>query len=139
MASIVLNVILNLTLVRTPLSYAGLALGTGIAALGHAGLLFWLLRRRLGGLDDRRVITALVKIVIASLIMAAVAWGLEHELARVWAGHEPWRRAVRVGVAITAGLGSLVLAARLLRLQEFQAASAGVWRRVAGRLARTRA
>ena len=56
-----LNVALNLFLVRS-LSYGGLALGTGIAALANAGILFWLLRRRLGGLDDARVMTALLKI-----------------------------------------------------------------------------
>ena len=53
MVCIVLNVVLNLVLVRTSLSYAGLALGTGIAALANALLLFWMLRRRLGGLDER--------------------------------------------------------------------------------------
>ena len=57
MVCIVLNVALNLLLVRTSLSYAGLALGTGIAAIANALMLFWMLRRRLGGLDDRRVIT----------------------------------------------------------------------------------
>jgi putative peptidoglycan lipid II flippase len=135
--SIVLNVVLNLILVRT-LSYPGLALGTGLAALANAGILFWLLRRRLGGLDDARVATAVVKIVIASLVMAAAAWSVEHELAIVWAGDEPWRRAVRVGLAIAAGLGTLALTARLLRLHEFQVAFGRVWSRVGGRLARRR-
>ena len=131
LVTIVLNVILNLALVRS-LSYAGLALGTGIAALANAGMLFWLLRRRLGGLDDRRVLTALTKVVVASLIMAAVAWGLEHQLAERWAGAEPWRRGVRVFLAIGAGMGVLALAARALRLHEFQVA----FGRVTGRLGR---
>jgi len=136
MVCIVLNVVLNLLLVRTSLSYAGLALGTGIAALANALMLFWMLRRRLAGLDDRRVITALVKVLLASSAMAAVAWGVEHQLALHWAGDEPWRRAVRVGLAISLGLGTLALTARLLRLHEFQVAFGRVWGRVAGRLAR---
>ena len=135
--AIALNVVLNLTLVRV-LSYPGLALGTGLAALANAGILFWLLRRRLGGLDDKRVITALVKIVLASLVMAAFAWGVEHELAIYWPGHELWRRAIRVGLAIAAGLGSLALAARILRLEEFEVAFGRVWSRIGGRLARRR-
>jgi putative peptidoglycan lipid II flippase len=138
MACILLNVVLNLLLVRTSLSYAGLALGTGIAAVANALLLFWMLRRRLGGLDDRRVITSLVKVLVASAAMAAVAWGVEQQLALHWAGDEPWRRAVRVGLAIGLGLGTLALAARLLRLHEFQVASVRVWGRVAGRLGRRR-
>ncbi len=135
MVCIVLNVALNLLLVRTSLSYAGLALGTGIAAIANALMLFWMLRRRLGGLDDRRVITSLVKVLLASSAMAAVAWGVEHQLALHWAGDEPWRRAVRVGLAISLGLGTLALTARLLRLHEFQVAFGRVWGRVAGRLA----
>jgi putative peptidoglycan lipid II flippase len=138
MTCILLNVVLNLLLVRTSLSYAGLALGTGIAALANALLLFWMLRRRLAGLDDRRVLTSLGKVLLASSAMAAVAWGVEHQLALHWAGHEPWRRAVRVGLAIALGLGTLALTARLLRLHEFQVAFARVWGRVAGRLARRR-
>ena len=136
MVCILLNVALNLLLVRTSLSYAGLALGTGIAAIANALMLFWMLRRRLAGLDDRRVITSLVKVLLASSAMAAVAWGVEHQLALHWAGDEPWRRAVRVGLAISLGLGTLALTARLLRLHEFQVAFGRVWGRVAGRLAR---
>jgi putative peptidoglycan lipid II flippase len=138
MVCIVLNVVLNLLLVRTSLSYAGLALGTGIAALANAAMLFWMLRRRLTGLDDRRVLTALGKVLVASAAMAAVAWAVEHELARQWVGIEPWRRAVRVGLAISMGLGTLALTARLLRLHEFQVAFGRVWGRVAGRLGRGR-
>jgi putative peptidoglycan lipid II flippase len=137
MATIVINVVLNLLLVRS-LSYAGLALGTGIAALINAGLLFWLLRGRLGGLDDRRVLTALAKIVVASCLMAAAAWGVEHLLSLHWAGNEPWRRTARVSLAIGAGLATLALSARLLRLHEFQVAFGRVWGRVAGRLSRRR-
>jgi putative peptidoglycan lipid II flippase len=136
MTCIVLNVVLNLLLVRTSLSYAGLALGTGIAALANALMLFLMLRRRLGGLDDRRVLTTLFKVLAASLAMAAVAWGVEHETVRYWPGHEPWLRAIRVFAAIGLALGTLALSARLLRLQEFEEAFGRVWRRVAGRLAR---
>jgi putative peptidoglycan lipid II flippase len=135
---IVLNVVLNLLLVRTSLSYAGLALGTGIAAIANAVMLFWMLRRRLAGLDDRRVVTALLKVLVASAAMAAVAWGIEHQLALHWVGHEPWRRAVRVGLAIGLGLGTLALTARLLRLHEFEVAFGRVWGRVAGKLGRRR-
>lgn len=138
MTCIGLNVVLNLLLVRTSLSYAGLALGTGIAALANALMLYWMLRRRLGGLDDRRVITALLKVLVASAAMAAVAWGVEHQLALHWAGDEPWRRAIRVGLAISLALGTLALTARLLRLHEFEVTFGRVWSRVAGRLARRR-
>jgi hypothetical protein len=43
-----------------------------------------------------------------------------------------------VGLAIGLSLATLALSARLLRLQEFEAAFGRVWSRVAGRLARRR-
>ena len=48
------NLALNLALVRV-LGFRGLALGTAIAAIFNAGVLLWLLRSRLGGLDGRRL------------------------------------------------------------------------------------
>jgi putative peptidoglycan lipid II flippase len=135
--AIVLNVILNVLLVRS-LSFSGLALGTGVAALANAGILFWLLRRRLGGLDDRRVMTSLAKIVAASVVMAAVANTIEHQLVLHWGGTQVGRRAIRVGLAIGGGLATLALTARLLRLEEFEMAFGRIWRKVGGRFGRRR-
>jgi putative peptidoglycan lipid II flippase len=130
-ASVALNVMLNLTLVRV-LSYAGLALGTAAAALFNAGLLLWLLRRRLGGLDGSRLAAAFGKIVVASLVMAFAAWQLDGVLAA--ALPEPqastlWTivaRLVRVTTDIGGALVVLAVAARLLRLQELTDAVAMV-------------
>jgi putative peptidoglycan lipid II flippase len=133
--SVTTNIILNLTLVRF-LSYRGLALGTSLAALVNAGLLFWILRGRLHGLDGRRVTVALVKILAASVVMAIVAWGLEHELSIWWAGHNALHRIVRVGIAVSGGLGTLLIMAKLLRLEEFERAFGRVLGRFMGRSAR---
>ena len=72
-ASVVLNIALNLLLVRS-LGHRGLALGTAIAALLNAGMLVWLLRARLGGLEDGRLFNAVMKISIASVAMAFAAY-----------------------------------------------------------------
>ncbi len=119
--AIALNVVLNLTLVRV-LGYAGLALGTGLAALVNAGLLFWFLRKRLGGLDGRRVSVSLGKILIASTIMAIAAWGMEYGLSQVWQGEDVFHRFVRVMSAVGMGLATLAISAKLLRLEEFERA-----------------
>ncbi len=121
MVSIALNIVLNVVLVRT-LSYQGLALGTGIAALVNGGLLFWLLRRRIAGLDERRVFVALAKVLVASAVMAAAAWGIEHNLSVAWPSASVLARLVRVGLAVTGGLLTLAASARLLRLHEFDVA-----------------
>jgi putative peptidoglycan lipid II flippase len=133
--SIVINIVLNLTLVRV-LSFGGLALGTAIAALVNAVTLFWLLRGRLHGIDGRRIAVALAKILVASIMMAIVAWGIEHELSILWAGHRAIQRLVRVGVAVSGGLGTLLIMAKLLRLQEFEYAFGRVFGRLVGRAGR---
>ena len=53
-ASVAVNVALNLALVEV-MGFAGLALGTSIAALLNAAVQLILLRRRLGGIEARRV------------------------------------------------------------------------------------
>ena len=72
--SIVLaNLAINLALVRV-MGFRGLALGTALAAMFNAIALLWLLERRLGGLEGRRIATSLIKIVVASLVMGLAAW-----------------------------------------------------------------
>jgi putative peptidoglycan lipid II flippase len=117
-ASVIVNVSLNLMLVRT-LGHRGLALGTAIAALVNGGVLFVLLSRRLGGLDGRRVSTATWKIALASLAMAVVARETEQWLHVPLPGDAVIIQAARVFGAIAAGLIVLALSAQLLRMREF--------------------
>jgi putative peptidoglycan lipid II flippase len=119
--AIAVNVALNLALVRV-LGYAGLALGTGLASLVNAGLLFWFLRKRLGGLDGRRVSVSLVKILIASVVMSIAAWSMEYGLSQAWPGEDVFHRFVRVMLAIGTGVATLAISAKLLRLEEFERA-----------------
>lgn len=141
LATIVLNVVLNVTLVRV-MSFQGLALGTAIAALFNAALLLFLLSRRTNGLEESRVLRAFVKILVASAAMGAAAiltedWldaSLPNMISWVSWMYADWgpaaahtlRAAVRVGAAI--GVGLLVLGAMssLLRLHEFTTVSARV-------------
>jgi putative peptidoglycan lipid II flippase len=126
--AIAANIGFNLALVG-PLGYGGLALGTGIASLVNAGLLLYYLRKRLGGIDGRRIMVSFVKILIASIVMAAIVWGAERTLALTWPGMAIVQRAVRVAVPVGVGLAVLALMAKLLRLAEFERALARVLRR----------
>jgi putative peptidoglycan lipid II flippase len=127
--SVLANLALNLTLVHW-LGYRGLALGTAFAAIFNAGILLWLLRDRIGGIDGRRITIAFLKILIASIAMGlaarfAVGW-LEHAVS----GSSTIVRALRVGTAIGIGIAVLVASARLLRIAEFDEAFSRVLRRL---------
>jgi len=127
--SVLVNVVLNVTLVGV-MGYRGLALGTAVASVLNGTLLLALLRTRLGGLDGRRVMLAFVKIFVASTVMALTAWWTEGALAEAVVGDDTLPRALRVGTAIGAGLLSLAAMARLLALEEFDAAVAQVLMRL---------
>ena len=125
------NVVLNLALVRT-LGFGGLALGTAIASLVNAGLLMFLLGRRIGGIDGRRVLVTFVKIALASAAMGVGAYYAEQWLAGMAGSANSATRAIAVGGGIAAGVITLGAVAKLLRLSEFEEALAAILRRVRG-------
>ena len=95
------------------------SLGTAIAANFNAGVLLYLLARRIGGLDGARVLRAFLKILIASAVMGVAAYYAEALLHQLFP--DPWwlPRAIRVGGAIAVAFATLALAAALLRIEEF--------------------
>jgi putative peptidoglycan lipid II flippase len=127
--TVAVNVGLNLWLVRL-MGYRGLALGTAIAAILNAAMLLALLRRKLGGLEGRRVTIAFIKIVAASALMAIVARATATELEMMLPGGSIVTLGLRVGAAILCALFVLALAARLLRIAEFEGAVNALWRRM---------
>jgi putative peptidoglycan lipid II flippase len=126
--SVLANLTMNLALVRI-MGFRGLALGTALAAMFNAVALFWLLGRRLGGLEGRRIATSLLKIVIASIVMGLAAWSTSAWLTRAIPGDALLWKAVRVTAAIGSGVIVLIVSARLLRIAEFEEALKRVLRR----------
>lgn len=117
-ASVALNVVLNVILVER-IGYRGLALGISIAALVNAGLLCGFLRRRLGGLDTRRLLVAFAKTAVAAALMGAAVAGIHAALLESWPGAGLAARLARVAASIGGGLLVLAGCARLLRIREW--------------------
>ena len=128
-ASVALNIVLNVMLVER-MGYRGLALGTSIAALVNAGLLLYFLRRRLGGLDTRRLLVAFAKIAVAAGVMGAAVAGIHAALLDAWPGAALAARLVRVAASIGGGLLVLAACARLLRIREWDDALRQVFARL---------
>jgi putative peptidoglycan lipid II flippase len=118
-ASVGVNAVLNVVLARF-LGYGGLALGTSIAALFNAGGLLWLLHARLDGLDDRRVVSSLARIVIASVAMGIAALLVHGALGAWMPGDTFTRQAIRLFLTIVAALLVLGTAAHVLQIREFR-------------------
>jgi len=129
-ASVAANLVLNLSLVNI-LGFEGLALGTAVSALFNGGVLFWLLRRRLDGIDGRRLFIAFAKIIAASVVMGGVALVTSGWLTGHLGGDGEWAKALRVTLAIAASVVALGVSARLLRIEEFNEATRRIVQRVA--------
>jgi putative peptidoglycan lipid II flippase len=120
-AAVLVNAVLNLLLAPL-LGYRGLALGTSIAALFNAAGLLWLLHRRLQGLQDRRVLSSLARVTVASLAMGTAALVVDRTLT-AWIGNGTFLRQMSgLLVTITGALVVLAAAAHVLRIREFRVA-----------------
>jgi putative peptidoglycan lipid II flippase len=119
MASVLVNAALNIALVRV-MGYRGLALGTSIAALVNAAMLIILLRRRLDGLEERRVLVSFAKITLASLAMGAAAAAVDRYSAAWLPGDALLLQIARLALAIGAAVAVLAASAHLLHIDEFR-------------------
>jgi putative peptidoglycan lipid II flippase len=119
--SVVANVVFNLILVNL-MGYAGLALGTSLAAMVNAAVQVWWLRRRLGGIDGSKIAVTFVKTCAAAAAMGASAWYVDAWLARAFPQPSLATQAIRVGGAILVALAVLAATASILRVREFEEA-----------------
>jgi putative peptidoglycan lipid II flippase len=126
--TIVLNLGLNLWL-NSIYGFKGLALGTAIAANANAGLLLYLLSKRLGGVDFPRILVTFAKTCVAAAVMGVAAYYAEVWLHGIFGQPAFLHRLIRVGGAIGIALTVLVASAHLLRLEEFSTAMARLLRR----------
>ena len=87
--AMVSNITLSLIFVRiigspTSLShgaFAGLALANSLTTLLEGLVLWWLLRRRIGGINDRLILHAATRSLIAAFVMGVIVWALTQTLA----------------------------------------------------------
>jgi putative peptidoglycan lipid II flippase len=117
--SMVANIVLSLVFVRLigdPASlargaFAGLALANSVTTLAEAAVLWLLLRRRVGVLDDRAVLISIGRAALAAAVMGIlVAW-----LVGVLAGAGAW---AQVSVGAAAGGAAYFALALLLGASE---------------------
>lgn len=128
-SAIAVNVIASVALVRA-VGFQGLALGTSIAAIVNAALLLWLLRRRLGGLEGRRLLVTLLKVTVSSIVMAVTAVAIQHAMDRAVPGTRLTPQATRLGATIAGSLATLAVMAKILGVEGFHNAVEMVQARV---------
>jgi putative peptidoglycan lipid II flippase len=90
--NILINLIVEIPLLWTRLAESGMAVGTVVSFAVQAVLMLWMLDRKIGGLDLRKSFGPVVKMLIATVVMGVVCYGLKisplypHGIGRIgWA------------------------------------------------------
>ncbi|HSM92420.1 MAG TPA: murein biosynthesis integral membrane protein MurJ [Anaeromyxobacteraceae bacterium] len=124
----VANVALNVTLYPV-LGYRGVALGTSLAAGVNFAVLALAWRRRHGALSDAGLVRHLARVLVASSVLALVAWGTAKGLAPLLPPRGlPRQLALALLPVATGGLAYLA-AAKALRIPELDELAAALRRR----------
>jgi putative peptidoglycan lipid II flippase len=112
---VVLNFVLNVVLIWTPLGVGGLALSTAIAATLQIIILQRILARRIGVVIHAPLRMSWARTAVATLIMGGAVWGVSLALpdTPTW-----WWSVVRLSVLCAVGAAAYYGAARAMRMPE---------------------
>ncbi len=121
-AAMIINVIFSLLLMK-PMKHNGLAFANAIASGCNFVLLFYFLRKRLGGIGTKRILNSFTKTFIASAIMGLAGWFIARN--EIWSISEVWtmsgyglKKAVYLGSAIIICGGIYMFLSYLLKSEE---------------------
>jgi putative peptidoglycan lipid II flippase len=127
--AMIVNFMMNWMLVDV-LQERGLALSTSVSALLNFALLYLIMRRRIGDIEDSRNAATVAKIMMASAVMAIVCWAISSGIARAFSASKSGFVVKALSVAVSVGTGAVVfyLGALLLGIDELKAAASIVGR-----------
>ncbi len=117
--AVALNTAANIVYFRY-LKVEGLALGHATAYTFAAITAALLLRRRLHGLEGRRLLPGLIKIVVAGMATGGAALGMAHLIGATVGTAGFAGQAMQVIGAVTAGIVAFLLVAVMLRVEELE-------------------
>ncbi|MBI4665652.1 MAG: murein biosynthesis integral membrane protein MurJ [Nitrospinae bacterium] len=127
----VVNVALCLVFMG-PLAHGGLALATSLASFVNMGVLLWLLRKKIGPIDGKKIVRSLTMMALASAVMGGVITAYAHYLFSY--GAPLLERASHLMVAVA--LGTAVYYGTMLALGSTEAVA--VKNRIVNKLKRGR-
>lgn len=106
--TVVINLVCSLLLIG-PLAHGGLALGTSIAATCNMVVVYYLLRRRLTTLPEKKLFSTLGKIILASLLMGVVVYLADGYLLGIWGSGHIKHQILQVGLSVGIGVLTYLL------------------------------
>ena len=95
----------------------GLALSTSVVAIINLTQLVWKIREPLGGIEAKKLLITLMKILAACFVMMSVVWSVDQITRDLLAAHFI-TRAIRLLVLISMGSGSFLALAMIFKIDE---------------------
>ena len=102
-----------------PFAHGGLALAPTIASFMNLAIIYWMFRKKEGGLAERRIISSVTKSMAAAAVMSAGCWYLL-QTPLLDASNSFLEQAAGLAVAILAGVLLYAGAAWVLRSEELR-------------------
>ena len=115
-SSIIINILLSMILMG-PYGFIGLAAANTIASVYNFALLFIMLRRKIGPLEEKEILLSFLKIGAAALLMGLACFGIS---ALFGEPRSLWLRLVQVLACILAGIGVFSAFAHILGISEIK-------------------
>ncbi len=119
--TVCLNILLNFLLLG-PLMHKGLALATSLSMLVNMSVLFFLLRKKLGNIKGREILSSLGKILVVTGGMGSVIYILSFFFCNFLRLSSLLNQILWIGVAVVAGVGIFGGLSYLMKLNEFKLA-----------------
>lgn len=113
--------------------HVGVALATSVVATVNLLVLSFFMRRKIGRLNGRDVLSSLVRIVIASATMSAAAYGTYYLLAGYFGAKTLRVQLVEAFVPMAVAGVTFLIAAKLLRISELET----IYKSISTKLRRT--
>jgi len=134
MVASLLSIITNYAVAKITVDYlkighVGLALSISAVAIINFALLFFFMRRRLGGIEGRGLLATFAKVTLAAAAMGAVCWVVSDRIENYLSLDGLFARLVNVGVSIAVGVIIFYLAASLLKVGELNQLTAALQRK----------
>jgi len=117
--SLVLNIVLSL-LLMSPLKVGGLALANSIAGIFNATLLFLVLRKKIGGLNEKSLFDSFMRVLLASLLMGIAVFSLNRCLQGVIPAVSTFALILNLSLCILFAITLYIAICHLFKIRELK-------------------
>jgi len=115
--AMIINIVFSLALMG-PLKHGGLALALSLASTLQLFMLIFLLRKRLGGIEGRVVMSSMVRSVISSIVMGICIYFLAFKIFGSILAQETFNLALGILIIVCAGLVIYFISTHVLGSKE---------------------